>query len=167
MGIGVVSSGFAGKLGTDIVQISERHAGKDVRLEVVDHAVKDVGRNLHVFAVETGLRIDVNAELFPVLADHVKDNMILRNEVVLFTGEGDNTVVEIFGTTITVLLNVTVRGNLVGLVDVQFGARFLVWHDSQEVAVAVGVFGHGFSAEIGLLRGVEPSLVVFDGWFLL
>ena len=158
--------GFAGKLGADIVQISERHTGKNVRLKVVDHAVKDVGWDLNVFAVEASFVIDVNAELFPVLADDVKDNVILRDQVVLFTWEGDNTVIEIFGATITILLNVTIRSNLVGFVDIQFSAGLFVWHDSQEVAVAVGVLGHGFGAEISLLGGVEPTLVVLDGRFL-
>ena len=55
--------------------------------------------------------------------------MILRNEVVLFTGEGDNTVVEIFGTTITVLLNVHVHGRVGRRVreNVYMDARGAVW----------------------------------------
>ena len=116
VGVGVVGRRLAGELGADVVQVGERHFGQDMRLQVVDDAVKDVRGNLNVFAVEAGLVVDVDAELLPVLADDGQDDVVLRDQVVLLAREGDDTVVQVFGLAVAVLCNVAVGGNLVGFV---------------------------------------------------
>ena len=167
VGVHVVFGGFASELGTDVVQVGERHVCEDVRLEVVDHAIEHMSGDLHVLSVEAGLRIDVDAELLPVLANNVKYYMVLRHKVVLFTGEGNDTIVKVLRGAISVLLNVAVGGNLIGLVDAQLRTRLLVGHDGQKVAVAIGVLGSGFGSKVGFGRSVEPSLVVLDGRLFL
>ena len=86
----IVGGGLTSELSANIVEVGERH-GSENMLEVANHAIEHMSGDLHVLSVEASLRIDVNAELLPVLANNVKYHMVLRHKVVLLTGEGNNT----------------------------------------------------------------------------
>lgn len=77
MGIHVMFGGFAGELRANVIQIGKWHSSQDMGLQVVDDAIEDMCGDLDVFAVEASFGIDIDAQLFPVLADDVEDDVVL------------------------------------------------------------------------------------------
>ena len=154
------------ELGRERGEVREGHAAEHLLLKILRHAIENVLGHLHILVVEVVLRIRVDTELFPVLADDLEGNVSLLDEVVLLLGEGDDTLVHVLRRGVAVLLNVTVRGDILRVVHIDRLAGLFVWHEVEQVAVAVAASGLP-DTHIGVGGDVQPSLLVINLWLVL
>ena len=145
--------------GAEVREISVGDLRDNIRVELLDAVVHNVVAHFHELTFADGFRLEIDAELLPVVPDNGDDDMIFRDVAIVFVLESSNSVVEFLESVTSVLFDPAGVHESLGVIDDLIGTLSLVRQDSDEIGESLVAVRVVFAHIVDLLS-VEPSLRV-------